>query len=131
MKRFRYQVGPNVHVRSLFGRIVGARGLLDGSPAPVALRKVSTSSRTDNSTAPKPRPVKNGFAGLPPRAAIFPRAVHAPDTYQPREILSGRSSPRMPCCFRSSDMRMYSPLMLTGPSAHAASAPILLRLPRT
>src|SRR2546426_10685810 len=131
MYRFRYHVGPNVHVRSLFGRIVGARGLREGSPGPGALRKVSTSNRADNSRAPKPRPVSNGFAGEPPRDFIFPRAVHAPITYHPREILSGRSSPRMPCFFRSSDMRMYSPLMLTGPSAHATSAPILVRLPRT
>src|SRR5207247_6809844 len=84
MKWFMYHVGPNVQVRSPFGRIAGARGLREGSPGPGALKKVSTSNRPDNSTTPKPCPVKNGFFGFP-LDFIFPRAAHEPDTYHPSE----------------------------------------------
>src|SRR5436309_15889573 len=104
MYRFRYQVGPTVHVRSLFGRIVGARGLREGSPGPGALKNVSTSYRADISTAPKPCPVSSGFWGAFPLDFIFPRMTHDPVMYHPRESLSGRSSPRIPCPLRSSDM---------------------------
>src|SRR5947209_4344540 len=115
MKWLRYHVGPNIQIRLVFGRIVGARGARDGSPGPVPLKNVTTSYRPDNSTAPKPCPVRSGFFGLPPWDFIFPRAVQVPPKYHPRDILSGKSSPRIPCPFRSSDMWTYSLLMLTGP----------------
>ena len=88
---------------------------------PGTLKNASTSKRPENSSAPKPFPVRNPFLGSFPLDFIFPRAVHAPVTYHPRESLSGKFSPRTPCCFRSSDMCMYSPLMLTGPSVQASS----------
>src|SRR5262245_48790741 len=36
-KWLKYHVGPNIHVRSPLGKIVGARGLREGRPGPGAL----------------------------------------------------------------------------------------------
>src|SRR5947209_6460108 len=128
-----YQVGPNVQVLSLFGSRLAARGLRDGTAVlvPGTLKNVSTSKRPENSSAPKPFPVRNPFLGSFPLDFIFPRAIQLPVTDQPREILSGRSFTRMPCPRRCSDIRMNSPLMPKGPSLHDTSVPILRRLPFT
>ena len=91
--RFGDQLTPSVIARSRCGRIVSARGPVDGGPAP-ALEKRTPSTRAANSSEPKPPSNSGRFGSSAPAVFFSPVTTHVPCTYQAEAVSGGRSYPR-------------------------------------